>query len=86
MIDKLLIATRLDELPRLHPQQIEVPCSRCLQPVVLFPASQKALQRSPRTQVVCTRCCPPLAQARSVRPAGTMADVLREIRESKPRH
>lgn len=59
----LLIAMRLDEMRRIHPDMIVCECDRCHRPVGVYPSGQSVLRANPDTELVCNICHPPDANA-----------------------
>lgn len=72
---RTLTCMRLDEMFRVHPQQIESTCSACGAVVGIYPSGQKILMDHPDTRVVCNHCGSPF---------GVLAPgATEEMRESK---
>lgn len=61
----VLICMRLSHMFRLHPKQIEVPCSRCGEVCGVYPSGQLAM-KAIKLEVVCHICNPPGADAQLV--------------------
>lgn len=54
-----LIAMRLADMHRVHPDQIEAHCGRCGEVVGVYPSGQKVLREMPDVELVCQVCQPP---------------------------
>jgi hypothetical protein len=89
--DVELVCMRLADMTRVHPRQIERPCSRCGETCAVYPSGQNTLREYPEAKVVCQRCAEadPVAdnvRARDFRPvklAGAPGQVEQEARESE---
>jgi hypothetical protein len=52
-----LLVMRLDQMTTTHPDQDSSRvCSRCRQPVGVYPSGQAVLARSPETEIICDVC------------------------------
>jgi hypothetical protein len=57
--ERILICMRLDEMHRVHPDQIEAKCSKCNETVGIFPSGQRVLKEVERISIVCNHCAKP---------------------------
>lgn len=83
MVERVLVVMRLNDMVKVHPQQVESQCSSCGQTVALYPSGQAAREKYPDIKIVCAPCA---AQQRKrgdeAEPAGSWDDVLQEMRDS----
>ena len=55
-----LICIRLDEMFRVHPEQIILNCSKCGEQVGVYPSGQGVLaEYGDRVDIICNHCQPP---------------------------
>ena len=54
----MLLVMRLDDMLRVHPDQIESICSQCSQPVGIYPSGQTVLKKygTEMVDIVCSHC------------------------------
>lgn len=51
-----LLCMRLNEMLRVHPEQITMTCSQCHEQVGIYPSGQRILHQYPDTKIICNRC------------------------------
>jgi hypothetical protein len=78
----MLICTRLADMTRMHPDQIEKICFECGHVVGVYPTGQQALERWPSVKIICTPCANPSPNDK-IYSAGSLDEVVQEIAESK---
>lgn len=59
-----LIVMHLDDMLRVHPDQIGARCSSCGGPVGVYPSGQKVMRGMRSVRIVCNRCTTPGPGAR----------------------
>lgn len=59
-----LIVMHLDDMHRVHPDQIEARCSACGGQVGVYPSGQKVMREMQNVVLVCNRCHVPGPGAR----------------------
>jgi hypothetical protein len=81
----MLVAMRLKDMHKVHPDQDNSHiCLKCGETVGLYPSGQMALKANPGTGIMCVACAAlQIDDEDEMRPAGTWADVAREIDESR---
>lgn len=52
----ILVVMRLADMHRVHPRQIERPCSKCGEVCAIYPSGQAVLHRDSATEIVCSVC------------------------------
>ena len=83
-----LVANRLAQMFRVHPQQDNSKvCSECKERVGVYPTGQRALKKNPNITIICSVCAMKEHDAgerpTEIRPAGSWSEVLQEMRDSK---
>lgn len=56
MSERVLVCMRLDDMRKVHPDQIERACSNCGQTVGVYPSGQQALKTYPTMPIICVVC------------------------------
>lgn len=81
-----LVAMRLIDMRRVHPQQDNShSCVRCGQRVGLYPSGQAVLRQHPAMDVYCWPCAQKDRRPDDDNwPAGTLDEIAREIASSVP--
>jgi hypothetical protein len=73
-----LLVMRLSDMVRVHPQQDSAHvCSKCGEPVGIYPSGQSLMQLYPDIVLVCNRCAPPLVLAEPT------AEIIQELKDSE---
>jgi len=80
-----LVSMRLKDMTRRHPDQDDSHvCSQCGEALGLYPTGQRALALNPRLVLVCVPCAAADFDLNDVNvAAGSLHEILREIRESR---
>lgn len=87
--DVELVCMRLADMTRVHPRQIERPCSRCGAICGVYPSGQNVLRNHPLAKIVCQRCVDPAGDDfraddyLAIKFAAPIRDLERERRESR---
>jgi hypothetical protein len=55
----VLLAMRLADMTRVHPDQIEGTCAQCGHVVAIFPSGQRLMKDRPDTRLMCQVCQQP---------------------------
>lgn len=74
---RLLIAMRLADMRRVHPEQVVGRCADCGHEVGIYPSGQNALKTYPGMRVVCQICHPP--GTRSELAPGALLEPLQSV-------
>jgi hypothetical protein len=54
-----LLVMRLQDMHRVHPDQIKGRCSQCKAEVAIYPSGQRIMQAFPNVRVICQVCREP---------------------------
>ena len=81
-----LVAMRLVDMHKVHPEQVVMDCACCGAKVGVYPTGQKVLRLAPGpVEVYCHICAArQLDKDDTAAPAGSRAEILQEIRDSTP--
>jgi hypothetical protein len=83
--DIALVTMRLKDMWKVHPDQDNSRvCSKCGQPVGVYPSGQRVLQENPQAKIICNVCVDHKPGDENY-PAGPISDIMREISESQRR-
>jgi len=78
-----LIVMRLVDMHRNHPAQDNShACSKCGSVVGIYPSGQRALRDNPGLPIICIRCATKEPPPDGMRPAGSIEEVIQEMRDS----
>lgn len=57
----ILFVMRLAEMARVHPDQIESVCCKCLHPVGIYPSGQNVIKKlgADQVEIICSHCQSP---------------------------
>jgi hypothetical protein len=82
MTDIVLVAMRLKDMWKVHPDQDSSRvCSKCGEAVGIYPSGQNELAHRPDMKIICLPCSNP-QPGDDVLSAGTLGEIKRELRDS----